>query len=88
MRIGSSPICVPVREEERIRSADSIPEQRLVIELHPSRRKQEAKQISLFSYRLVLKEARISVMYSVGSITAEMSLSMAKEQRGGHMLEV
>lgn len=90
----SIPFCVPPREEERGRSASSIPEQPLVIiglysqSLHPRRKKQEAKQISLFSHRLVLEEARISVMYSVDSITAEISLSMAKEQRGGHMLEV
>jgi len=39
-------------------------------------------------HRLVLKEARISVMCSVDSLTAEIFLSMAKEQRGSHMFEV
>lgn len=42
----------------------------------------------LFFYRLVLKEAKVSVMYSVDSLTAEISLSMAKEQLGSHMFEV
>lgn len=44
--------------------------------------------VLLYSCRLVLKEARISVMYSVDSIMAEISLSTAKEQRGCHMFEV
>ena len=44
--------------------------------------------ILFLSYRLVLKEARISAMYSVGRIMEGTYLSMANEQNGCHMFEV